>query len=196
MPEAPKSEDREITIILISGSLRARSINGAVVATAAKLVPAGARAVIYRRLADLPHFNPDDDGDLLLEPVAETRTLLRSADALLISTPEYAGSLPGSFKNFLDWTVGGSCIYRLPVGWINPSAHGGSQDTYAALRIVLDRAGANVIEPACKDIPVPRDAVDDDGFIGSPAIRDAISRVMIKLTNAATARRAAAAEAY
>lgn len=86
------------------------------VETAKKLVPAGARAVIYRRLADLPHFNPDDDCDPLPEPVAEMRSLLRSADAVLLSTPEYAGSLPGSFKNLLDWTVGGSCLYRLPVG--------------------------------------------------------------------------------
>jgi chromate reductase len=135
LPEAYKDENRPVTMVLISGSLRARSVNGAVVETAAKLLPAGARAVVYRRLADLTHFNPDEDRDPLPEPVAEMRELIRAADAVLFSTPEYAGSLPGSFKNLLDWTVGGSCIYCLPVSWINPSAHGGSQDTYTALRI-------------------------------------------------------------
>lgn len=192
MPEASKDENRPINIVLISGSLRARSVNGAVVETAARLAPAGTCTVVYQRLADLPHFNPDNDRDPLPEPVAEMRALLRCADAVLFSTPEYAGSLPGSFKNLLDWTVGGSCIYRLPIGWINPSAHGGSQDTYAALRIVLDRAGADVIEAACKDMPVPRDAVDEEGFIGLPEIRAGISRVMNELADAVAARRVAA----
>ncbi|QGM98128.1 NADPH-dependent FMN reductase [Methylocystis parvus] len=193
MPEASPSEDRSATLVLISGSLRARSVNGAVVATAAKLVPAGICAVIYRQLGSLPHFNPDDDNDLLPEAVAEMRAQLRSADAILFSTPEYAGSLPGSFKNLLDWTVGGSCIYRLPVGWINPSPHGGSHDAYAALRIVLGRAGADIVEAACRDIPVPRDAVDEDGFIASQEIQTGVSRVVTALAEAASARRGAAA---
>jgi NAD(P)H-dependent FMN reductase len=31
---------------------------------------------------------------------------IRASDGLLFSTPEYAGGLPGAFKNLLDWTVG------------------------------------------------------------------------------------------
>jgi NAD(P)H-dependent FMN reductase len=57
LPEASKHENRPITIALISGSLRARSVNGAVVETAAKLVPAGVRAVIYRPWNDLSSFH-------------------------------------------------------------------------------------------------------------------------------------------
>lgn len=186
-------EDRPFTLVLFSGSLRAKSVNGAVVATAAELVPSSARAVIYGQLGELPHFNPDNDHDPLPKPVAELREQLRKADAVLFSTPEYAGSLRGSFKNLLDWTVGGSSIYRLPVGWINPSSHGGSQDTYAALRIVLNRAGADIIEGACKSIPVPWDAVGDDGFIAVPEIRAAIGQAMNELKEAARIRREAVA---
>lgn len=182
-------QSRPLSLVLIGGSLRSRSVNGAVIATAAEMAPAGARAAIYKRLGDLPHFNPDNDHDPLPEPVADLREQLRGADAVLFSTPEYAGSLPGSFKNLLDWTVGGSGVYRLPVGWINPSAHGGSQDTYLALRTVLNRAGAYIIERACIDIPVPRDALGTDGRVATPEIRAAIGQAIAELVKAARSRR-------
>lgn len=185
-------QNHPLTLVLICGSLRSQSVNGAVIATGAEMTPATARAVIYKRLGDLPHFNPDDDHAPLPEPVANLREQLRGADAVLFSTPEYAGSLPGSFKNLLDWTVGGSSVYRLPVGWINPSVHGGSQDTYAALQIVLNRAGADIIERACVDIPVPREAVGPDGRIIKPEIRAAISQAVGELVEEARNRREAA----
>ena len=70
----------------------------------------GVEAEIYDGMGRLPHFNPDDDpadGVGLDAEVAALRAALGEADALLLSTPEYAGALPGSFKNLLDWTVGG-----------------------------------------------------------------------------------------
>ena len=36
------------------------------------------------------------------------RAAIAAADAVVFCTPEYAGTLPGSFKNLLDWTVGGA----------------------------------------------------------------------------------------
>ena len=163
-------------------------MNRAVIATAADIAPAGARAIIYKRLGELPHFNPDDDRDPLPEPAADLRKQLEDADAVLFSTPEYAGSLPGAFKNLLDWAVGGSGLYRFPAGWINPSALGGARDTYHALRLVLGRAGADIVEAACRDIPVPRDAVGADGLIESPEIRAAIRQALDALLEAARKR--------
>ncbi len=179
------SQTRPHTLVLIGGSLRSQSVNGAVIVTAAEVVAADAHAVIFNRLGDLPHFNPDDDHDPLPEPVASLREHLKKADAVLFSTPEYAGSLPGSLKNLLEWTVGAGSLYRLPVGWINPSAHGGSKDTYAALRIVLNRAGAEIIENACVEIPVLREAVGPDGRIAAAEIRGAIRRALAQLSEAA-----------
>lgn len=77
-------QSRPLTLVLIAGSLRSRSVNGAVIATAAELNPMGSRAVIYKGLADLPHFNPDDDHDPLPEAVADLREQLRGADAVLV----------------------------------------------------------------------------------------------------------------
>lgn len=182
------SEKQQFRLVLIAGSLRSQSVNGAVIATAAEIAPAGAGAIVYKRLGELPHFNPDDDHDPLPEAVADLRKQLEGADAVLFSTPEYAGSLPGAFKNLLDWAVGGGGLYRLPAGWINPSALGGAHDTYQALRIVLGRAGADIVESACRDIPVSRDAVGADGLIESPEIRAAIRQALDALSEAARKR--------
>ena len=84
-------------------------------------------STLYEGMADLPAFNPDLDGDPPPLTVVDLRQAIREADALLFSTPEYAGGLPGSFKNLLDWTVGDArpdSIYKKPVGWLNVAARG------------------------------------------------------------------------
>jgi len=145
---------RRYTILLISGSLRGGSVNAAVLRTARGLTPPPVVALPYEHLGDLPHFNPDDDRDPLPEAVAHLRAQLADSDAVLFSTPEYAGALPGSFKNLLDWTVGGG-IQEKPVGWINASM-GGAKGTYEQLRTVLTYTNADIVTGACVEIPVPR----------------------------------------
>ena len=75
------------SILLIGGSLRANSVNMAVLQTARTLVPANAEAGISAGLSGLPHFNPDLDCDPLPEAVGRLRAELRRADAVLFSTP-------------------------------------------------------------------------------------------------------------
>ncbi|HUR74875.1 MAG TPA: NADPH-dependent FMN reductase, partial [Sporichthya sp.] len=92
----------------MSGSTRAASTNTAALRTAVSIAPTGVEAVLYDGLAALPAFNPDDDRDgfpdRLPAPVRDLRAAVNSADVVLFSTPEYAGALPGAFKNLLDWT--------------------------------------------------------------------------------------------
>ena len=115
--------DRPVRILLVSGSLRAGSTNTALLTTAVAVAPEGVVTTFYDGLDSLPHFNPDDDveGEPLPAAAADLRVQLDAADAVLFSTPEYAGALPGSFKNFLDWTVGGG-TYEKPVAWVNASS--------------------------------------------------------------------------
>ena len=104
--------------------------------------------------------------------VAELRHRVASATAILFSTPEYAGAMPGSLKNLLDWTVGGVEISDKPTAWINIStAPAGAAGTHESLTIVLRYTGAKLVEAACVPIPVHRDAVGLDGLIGDPEIR-------------------------
>jgi NAD(P)H-dependent FMN reductase len=162
------------TILLINGSLREGSTHGAALRTAGAVAPAGTNAVLYEGLAELPHFNPDVEQGVLPEPVVALRAQLRTADAVMFCTPEYAGGLPGSFKNLLDWSVGDG-LHAKPVGWINASAHaGGAEHAHAALRTVLGYVNADVVEAACTRAHVRRDVVGSDGTVNDPAARDAI----------------------
>ncbi|RSD20349.1 NADPH-dependent FMN reductase [Amycolatopsis eburnea] len=131
----------------------------------------------YTGLGALPHFNPDDDRDPLHPEVAALREAIKAADAILICTPEYAGGLPGSFKNLLDWTVGGGEIYGKPVAWINASsiaAPTGGRDAHDTLRKVLTYAGAKIVDEACARIPVSRADVAD-GQVADPDLRGRIA---------------------
>jgi NAD(P)H-dependent FMN reductase len=111
-------------IIAICGSLRAQSSNLALLRAATKIA---AEVQIYEGLANLPHFNPDDDAEGAMPPplVAELRAMLAEADGILISSPEYAHGVPGSLKNALDWLVSDGALVDKPVAVINASPVGG-----------------------------------------------------------------------
>lgn len=124
--------------------------------TAAAVAPEGITTTLFDGLADLPAFNPDDDYDPLHPAVAKLRTAIAAAEAILFCTPEYAGALPGSFKNLLDRTVGGPEMDGQPVARLNVSsiaAPTGGADAHASLAKVMGYLNARVIEPACRRIP-------------------------------------------
>jgi NAD(P)H-dependent FMN reductase len=160
----------EVRILLISGSTRHGSGNTAALRTVQAVAPDGITAEIYGGLAALPAFSPDEDQQPP-GPAAELRARIAAADALLFCTPEYAGTLPGSLKNLLDWTVGGGEIYGKPVGWINVAVGGRGTGAEEHLAMVLRYVGAVAVEGACVRVPVLRDAVGPDGIIADPGIR-------------------------
>jgi chromate reductase, NAD(P)H dehydrogenase (quinone) len=169
-------------ILLISGSTRHASTNSALVRTAVECAPAGVDAIGYDGLTDLPHFNPDDDREPLPHPVAALRAAIAAADAVLFCTPEYAGTLPGSVKNLLDWTVGGTTLTDKPVAWVNAAADPRrGAGAHATLATVLGYVQARVVDDACRHVPVAREAVGTDGRIADAAIRSAITEALAAL---------------
>ena len=189
---APSGARRPTTILLISGSLRAASVNRSVLRTAASLGGEAVRTSLYEGMGSLPHFNPDADpvGGPAPEPVAELRRSLATVDAVLFCTPEYAGTLPGSFKNLLDWTVGGGETYGKPVAWINASSRAhidAGRGAHQTLRTVLGYTGADIVEAACRRIQVPRSAVGPDGHVADAAIRRQLADVLTTLAGHAAA---------
>jgi chromate reductase len=174
-----------MSLLLISGSLRDGSTNTALLRTAQAIDPDTER---FARMRDLPHFSPDDDGDDLPSAVVELRAAVGRADAVLVCTPEYAGALPGSFKNLLEWLVGGGEAYRKPIAWINvsgPAAPSGGADAHDSLRKVVGYISMEIVEGACVRIPVTRDAVGDDGLIADPAIRERLAAALAALREGA-----------
>ncbi|MFZ0249149.1 MAG: NADPH-dependent FMN reductase [Acidimicrobiales bacterium] len=173
-------------VLLVPGSLRRESTNAAVLRSALACAPATVQGAVYHGMEALPAFNPDADRDPLPPAVEELRGQIRGADALVFSTPEYAGDLPGSFKNLLDWTVGDAqpgSISTKPVAWINVSTRGAAH-AHDALRRVLGYVGADIIEPACVELPLTSDVVGEDGLIADRAVRQELTRVLETLAAA------------
>jgi chromate reductase, NAD(P)H dehydrogenase (quinone) len=79
-----------IRLLTICGSLRASSSNAAVLEALARLAPQGVETARYAGLADLPQFNPDIDVDPPPPAVRSLRQHIAAADAVIVSSPEYA----------------------------------------------------------------------------------------------------------
>jgi chromate reductase, NAD(P)H dehydrogenase (quinone) len=146
-----------VRIIAISGSLRAASSNAALLRAAALVSPADVDIILYEGLGTLPHFNPDLDAEGAEPPpsVRALRELLLGADAILISSPEYAHGVPGSFKNLLDWLVSAGELVGKPVAVLNASPAGGEYAQNAILE-TLRTMNWRVVEEACRVQPFVR----------------------------------------
>lgn len=88
-------------LLMISGSLRKASFNTMLLRQAAEAF--GSAEVIYGDV-NLPLYDGDfEDETGVPEAVKTLADQLRSADALVVSTPEYNKGISGVLKNALDW---------------------------------------------------------------------------------------------
>ena len=86
----------------IAGSLRAGSFNRQLLQLAADNLPDGVEYAVWDGLRDLPAFDEDEENTGSFA-VGAFRSAVAAANAVLIVTPEYNGSIPGALKNALDW---------------------------------------------------------------------------------------------
>ncbi|SEK46868.1 NADPH-dependent FMN reductase [Roseovarius nanhaiticus] len=91
-------------ILGISGSLRAASFNTALLRTAQGLMPEGA-TLEEGSIRGIPLYDADEEEAKGIPPAVERlKEQMAAADGLLLFTPEYNNSIPGVFKNAIDWT--------------------------------------------------------------------------------------------
>jgi len=121
--------------LAISGSLRERSSNSALLRALAGLATADFEVSFYEGLSQIPPFNPDLDDSSEHSPVNALRAAIRKSDVVIFSAPEYAHGIPGLLKNALDWIVSSGELSRKRVVLLNASARG--VFAQAALREVL-----------------------------------------------------------
>jgi chromate reductase, NAD(P)H dehydrogenase (quinone) len=185
-----------VRILLIPGSTRRHSTNLAAMRTAHELERDEISTHLFTGLADLPLFNPDDDYEPLPRSVVELRRQISLADGVFFSVPEYMGTLPGSFKNLLEWTVGGQEMDGKPVSWINVAPEGRGDGAQQTLESVLGYLGARPTGPAGRRIITPRKAVDDAGRVEDTELRaeiedavDAFARHLRGIRSATKAER-------
>jgi chromate reductase len=171
-------------LLAVSGSLRSASYNTAMLREAAGVAPEGVEVELYEGLDRLPPYNEDHDNDEPAPEVARLRAEIASADAVLFSTPEYNGTLPGQLKHAVDWASRpygqASSLWGKPVAVI-----GASVTDYGALwaqdhlRKALSIAGARVLEG---ELPIGRvaDRFGPDGEL-DPETRERLAEIVFGL---------------
>jgi len=116
-------------VLTLVGSVRAASVNRQIVELAAEKAPAGITVNVYQGLGgglgELPLYNEDIDNAADLPASASTlRGAVAEADAILVVTPEYNGSVPGGLKNAIDWLsrpYGQSALSAKPLAVVGAS---------------------------------------------------------------------------
>lgn len=172
------------SIVGISGSLRAGSLNSALLRAAAELMPAGSHLEIGD-ISGIPLY----DGDVEAESgipgsVRELKERLAVADGILIVTPEYNASLPGVLKNALDWlSRPGSDIPRVfggkPVALMGATPGGlGTINAQQAWLPVLRAFRTRPWFGASMMVSRANELFDADGRLTDPATRERLENYL------------------
>src|ERR671938_902884 len=180
-------------VLGLSGSLRRDSYNSMLLRTAAELLPFGVELEVYDGLRDVPPYDADDDTELAPAAVRELREAVAEADAVLVATPEYNASVPGTLKNALDWVSRPHATNPLrgkPAAVVGASTGMfGAVWAQAELRKVLQTIGARVLDT---ELPVPEgdERFDASGTLVDDEVAEQLGEVVDALVAAVEARAA------
>jgi chromate reductase len=179
--------NRTINIIGFTGSLRLHSYNKAALRAAKKLLPEGATLDIVD-LADIPFFNEDLEAEGMPQAVLDFKKKLSTADAILISTPEYNYSIPPVLKNVLDWASRGNDLTLsgkpLAIMSASPSIFGGSRVQYH-LRQVCVRLNLLPLNQPEVFIMKADNKFDKEGNLINETTQNSISKLLEALVDKA-----------
>jgi NAD(P)H-dependent FMN reductase len=168
-------------ILALCGSLRAASMNAALLRAAARLAPPGTAVKLFHGLADLPLFNPDLEASLPA-PVRRLYDAVAACDAMLIASPEYAHGVTAALKNALDWLVGFPAFVDTPVAVFNASPRSVHAD--ASLREILTTMSAQLVADACLALPLRGTGIDERGIFESEHAGDIRGALALLATGA------------
>ena len=182
-------------VLVLVGSLRAGSTNRQLAGAAVAHLPAGVQATVFERLAELPHYSEElDHDDALPQPARDLREAVADADALLLVTPEYNGSLPGALKNAVDWVSrprGAAAITGKPAAVLGASGSPrGAQWAREDGVKVLQVAGAHVLSDTV-GVGASFQAFED-GRLADPRLDGQLRSLLGRLALEAQSTRAAA----
>jgi len=170
-------------LLTISGSLRTGSSNTALLTAAALVAPPTVTVSPFDALAALPAFSPDlEESGPVPNAVADWRAALAAADAVLISSPEYAHGMPGVLKNALDWVVGSGELVGKRVGLLSASA--ASRFAHPQLVEVLSVMSAAMVAEATVVLDVPRRGATAEQLAADPVVAPALAAAVAALLSA------------
>jgi len=178
----------DIKVLTLVGSLRAASINRQLAELAAESAPDGISVTIYEGLGELPFYNEDIDTKDAPASVAALRAAAAEADAALVITPEYNGSIPGVLKNAIDWLSrpwGNGALKDKPLAVIG-AAQGqfGGVWAHDETRKSFGIAGPRVVESIKLSLPTatldgkhPRESAEV-----AEAVREALGKLVAEVS--------------
>lgn len=177
-------------VAVLVGSLRADSVNRKVAEALRDRAPEGVTLDIVAGLDQVPFYNEDLDTGSAPEAAAALRGSVADADAVLVVTPEYNGTMPAVLNNAIDWLsrpYGAGAVVGKPLGvvGVTPTPYGGKwshEHTLHSARI----AGAAVVE----DVTVSQTAIEVD-VLGDPDVTARLDAALETLVASATASSAA-----
>lgn len=177
-----------LRVLGIAGSLREASFNRALLRAATEVAPPPIAIEVFE-LNPIPMFNQDleAEGDPL--SVQHLKGAIRASDALLISTPEYNGGIPGVLKNALDWASRKdegqpASLAGMPVGIMGASpGRFGTVRSQLHLRQVLRSAGATTLPRPDVFVDRVSEKVDADGELTDEDTRQRVSTLLQRLAD-------------
>ena len=201
MPNFGKHDNEMTRVLALSGSLRNGSFNTALLRAAQELAPLGLEIAIFD-LKDIPLYNADIEAAGDPPQVALLKAAVRSADGLLIATPEYNHGPSGVLKNAIDWASrdrGHWSLTGKPTTLIGAGGFSGTARAQQQLETVLTETRALVMVKPGVLVPLASEKFDGDGRLVDQQTRavlrehlDAFSDWIARL---ATGREALLAEA-
>jgi chromate reductase, NAD(P)H dehydrogenase (quinone) len=171
------------TILGISGSLRVGSLNSALLRAAVDEMPAGI-SLELGTIKGIPLYDGDVEAAGAPATVGRLKDQIVAADGLLLVTPEYNNSLPGVFKNAIDWLSRPSAdIARVfggrKIGVIGASPSGfGTLLSQTAWLPVLKTLGTNPWFGARLQVSRAGDVFDKDGRLVDDRVRDQLRKYL------------------
>jgi chromate reductase len=182
-------------IVGISGSVREKSFNRALLRAAVASMPQGSELVV-ESIADVPLYNGDEEAAHgIPASVTRIKDAIAAADGLLLVTPEYNNSVPGVAKNAIDWLSRPPAdIARVfggkPVAIAGASPGGfGTVLAQNAWLAVFKTLGADVYSGGRLLVSRAGGVFDADGAIADAATRGAIAKFMAGFVQFAQRRR-------
>jgi chromate reductase, NAD(P)H dehydrogenase (quinone) len=172
-------------VLAVSGSLRRASFNSMLLHALPELAPKGMEMEFFDGLADVPMYNEDIDINPAHPAVARLREAVYACEGIVIATPEYNHSVPGSVKNAIDWlsrphglgTLSGKAIIVLTATLLTRTK--GIRAIVDATRILGGLGNLVLAEP---EIVVPNAAgVLRERPDGTVALRDEVAAGLIRI---------------
>ncbi|CEI82682.1 NADPH azoreductase [Oceanobacillus oncorhynchi] len=171
--------EKKINLVALSGSIRKQSSTQKALYSLKNFIPENVDYGIYNVIENLPHFNPELDGDQPPEEVQVYRELLSRADGVIICTPEYIKGVPGVLKNALEWLVSSAELYTKPVAVITASGNG--ENAHQALQLHLSMLNANVFKGGLLLISGADSKLNADGGFVKSEVNASLKLLISKL---------------